>query len=228
MSIRSPLLSPQSAVRDTTRSVPQSRNPISLRLYKVLGTNFNDEASREALRTLSDLYVSVPPPGSQKGKEVQREIDEVDDDDAEDDALWGKSSVGANDCGFLENIPGESASRARKNLRRDMENKLAEGSRQFLKAFGEVDQVGILSRRGTSAILKYVMQKLNELQAHVDAMRSRCDDAEAQLQLTNEASKTLLERAGSLRRERYAMPSSIDLLNSFPASDKKSRRANLS
>ena len=145
MSVRSPPLSPQSAVRDTTRSVPQSRNPISLRLYKVLGTNFNDEASRGALRTLSDLYVSVPPPGSLKGKEVQRDIDEVEDDDAEDDVLWGKSSVAANDCGFLENIPGESASRARKNLRRDMENKLAEGSRQFLKAFGEVDQVSVLS-----------------------------------------------------------------------------------
>jgi hypothetical protein len=48
----------------------------------------------------------------------------------------------------------------------------------------------------------YNLQKLNELQSHVDAMRSRCDDAEAQLQLTNEASKNLLERAGSLRRER--------------------------
>jgi hypothetical protein len=44
------------------------------------------------------------------------------------------------------------------------------------------------------------MQKLNELQAHVGSMQSRCDDAEAKLQLTNEASQTLLERAGSLRR----------------------------
>ncbi|KIM86455.1 hypothetical protein PILCRDRAFT_327206 [Piloderma croceum F 1598] len=199
MSVRSPLLSPQSAVRDTTRSVPQSRNPISLRLYKVLGTNFNDEASREALRTLSDLYVSVPPPGSLKGKEIQRDSDEVEDDDAEDDVLWGKSSVAANDCGFLENIPGESASMARKNLRRDMENKLAEGSRQFLEAFGEVDQ------------------KLNELQAHVDAMRSRCDDAEAQIRLTNEASKTLLERAGSLRKERQEVEARKSIVTLFLA-----------
>ena len=33
-------------------------------------------------------------------------------------------------------------------------------------------------------------------------MRSHCDEAETQLRLTNEASKSLLERAGSLRRER--------------------------
>jgi hypothetical protein len=144
MSVRFPPLSPKNAGRETTRSTPQPRNPISLRLYKVLGTNFNDEATKEALRTLSDLYVSsVPHPGSLKGKEVQRDVDELDDDDAEDNVLWGKSSV-TSDSGFVENIPGESAARARKNLRRDMENKLAEGSRQFLKAFGEVDQVSIL------------------------------------------------------------------------------------
>jgi hypothetical protein len=42
---------------------------------------------------------------------------------------------------LVENVPGESAARARKNLRRDMENQLAEGSRKFLEALGEVDAV---------------------------------------------------------------------------------------
>ena len=55
------------------------------------------------------------------------------------------------------------------------------------------------------------MQKLNELQAHVGIMQSRCDDAETQLQLTNEASKALLERAGSLRRSRWASLSHFDV-----------------
>lgn len=45
-------------------------------------------------------------------------------------------------------------------------------------------------------------QKLEELHQHIGAMRASCDEAEAQLQLTNEASKTLLERAGNLREER--------------------------
>ena len=83
----------------------------------------------------------MPATGTLKGKEVQHDVDELEDDEAEDDML-GKSSVPSNDrSGFVESIPGESAVRALKNLRRDMENKLAEGNRQFLRAFVEVDQV---------------------------------------------------------------------------------------
>jgi len=36
-------------------------------------------------------------------------------------------------------------------------------------------------------------------------MRMACDDAETQLALTGESSKVLLERAGNLRDERYAV-----------------------
>ena len=75
-----------------------------------------------------DLYVSsVPHPGSLKGKQVHQDVGELDSDDAEDDVLWGKSSV-MSDSGFMENIPGKSATRAQKNLHCDMGNKLAEGS----------------------------------------------------------------------------------------------------
>ena len=49
---------------------------------------------------------------------------------------------------------------------------------------------------------EFCLQKLDELQKHVTAMCVDCDQAEAQLQLTTEASNTLLERAGSLRNER--------------------------
>lgn len=58
-----------------------------------------------------------------------------------------------------------------------------------------------------------VPQKLNELQAHVSGMRAKCDEAESQLQLSNEASKTLLERAGTLRRERLLPKSRILFIN---------------
>jgi hypothetical protein len=105
----------------------QGRNPISLRLYKVLGSNYEDDATREALRTLSELYVA---PGSSKARDwISTDAQEMDD--FEDNAVRVP----------IEAVPGESAARARRNLRRDMENKLTEGSRQFLKAFGEVDQV---------------------------------------------------------------------------------------
>lgn len=145
MSVRPPH-SPKSTQQESSKSNSHARNPISLRLYKILGTSFNDEATKEALRTLSDLYVSqTATTGPLKGNEVQRDInDSDDDDDIEDDVLFSKVTATSNASGtsaFVESIPGESAARARKNLRRDMENKLAEGSRQFLKAFGEVDQV---------------------------------------------------------------------------------------
>ena len=40
----------------TASPSPLARNPVSLRLYKVLGTTFEDEPTSEALNALSDLY----------------------------------------------------------------------------------------------------------------------------------------------------------------------------
>lgn len=141
----SPTLSPTASSThiDSKNSwTPPTRNPVSLRLYKVLGTNFNDEATQEALRTLSDLYAT---PVSVKGKEVKRDVEDFEDED--EDAMV-KDTVS-----FPEIIPGESAARARKNLRRDMENKLAEGSYQFLRIFGEVDQVCVFLSSSPLAVL---------------------------------------------------------------------------
>lgn len=95
-----------------TDSTSTSKNPISLRLYKVLSTNFDDHGTREALQTLSELYAS------------------------------DEKSAG-------EAYPGEYAARTRRNLRRDMENKLAEGSKSFLKALEEVDKVSFRGLRWT-------------------------------------------------------------------------------
>ncbi|KAH7924764.1 oligomeric complex COG6 [Leucogyrophana mollusca] len=147
----------------------QTRNPISLRLRKILGTNFTDQATTEALRTLSHLYGTNHP--SDQPSPVTNSDTESD---SESETL----------VDLTVDFSSETASRARKNLRRDLENTLAEGSRQFLQAFSEVDQ------------------KLDAIQAHVSAMRACCDDADAQLRLTAESSKSLLDRAGSLRQER--------------------------
>ncbi|KAJ7293752.1 oligomeric Golgi complex subunit 6 [Mycena rebaudengoi] len=187
----SPTVSPSASTLQFDRKAraTQSRNPVSLRLYKVLGTNFDDEATREALQTLSELYATST---IAKGKEALRN---VDDDELEEE--WMKSSSVIPDELLTEAIPGESAARARKNLRRDMEQKLAEGSRQFLKAFGEVDQ------------------KLEELQRHVAVMHASCDEAETQLQLTNTSSAMLLERAGSLSEERQEVENKKSIINLF-------------
>lgn len=114
----------------------QTRNPVSLRLYKVLGSNFGDDATKEALRTLSELYIT--PKQSTARDRVYPEFSDgnLPDSEVERTASSRPENV------LSESVPGESAAKARKNLRRDMEAKLAEGSRQFLKAFGEVDEVG--------------------------------------------------------------------------------------
>src|SRR5260221_199648 len=122
----SSLLTPTTSApspRLRTSHPSQSRNPVAARLYKVLNTKFNDEETDLALRTLSELYaVPSPEKASQNGRSF---VDEVE----------------------IESSPGESASRARKNMRKDMEKKLAEGSRQFLAALGEVDSVSIRKLR---------------------------------------------------------------------------------
>ena len=113
-----------------------SKNPISVRLYKVLGTNFDDHATREALQTLSDLYVT-PPSASKEPVPAGLEAGSPKDlcPDVPPTSAPGLGPV------LEESVPGESAARARRNLRRDMETKLSNASKQFLEAFGEVDQV---------------------------------------------------------------------------------------
>ncbi|KAJ2912469.1 hypothetical protein MD484_g7951, partial [Candolleomyces efflorescens] len=148
----------------TPSSTSQPKNPISVRLYKVLSTNFDDLATREALGTLSDLYASP-------------NVTSHDDSN--------------------ETHPGEYAAKARRNLRRDMESKLAESSHHFVKALGEVDL------------------KLSALQAHIQAMHAACAEAEGQLQSTNEASKAVLERAGNLRDERQEVEDKKSIITLF-------------
>ena len=112
------------------KGVSQPRNPVSLRLYKVLSTNFDDEDTRQALGTLSDLYATP------KAKDTLAVVEELDDEVLNDpvDASCASTVL-------AESVPGESAAKARRYLRRDMENSLTEGSRKFLEALGEVDSV---------------------------------------------------------------------------------------
>ena len=107
-------------------SLSSSRNnPISLRIYKAIGTTFDDVGSREALELVSSFYA---PTHSIKGKE--KEIGDLVNGHDDDEELPRRRT-----------LKGQSAATARKYLKKDVERKLAEGSRKFLDAFGEVDQV---------------------------------------------------------------------------------------
>lgn len=106
--------------------IPTSRNnPISLRIYKAIGTTFDDPASRQALEIASSLY---------SGKGKSRELDHIETDEGNDvvEAEGGTSRRAGK---------GESAALARKWLKRDVESRLASSSQRFLQAFGEVDKV---------------------------------------------------------------------------------------
>ena len=131
---------PSQTAKWKQQSLSQTRNPVILRTYKILSTNFESVATRGALQTLSDLY--APPTN---GKEpVQRDEELCDDDDIESLLQDGSRAQGQPS---IELISGDIAAQARKHLRRDMEKRLAESSRRFLKALGEVDHVrGFCSR----------------------------------------------------------------------------------
>ena len=120
----------------TASPSPLARNPVSLRLYKVLGATFEDDATKEALSTLSDLYSPSESPAvvsiAKDDVVVPDGVDELDKDSAKDAPSFLRGAP-----------PGDTAAKARKHLRRDIESKMEEGSLRFLAAFGMVDQVRI-------------------------------------------------------------------------------------
>ena len=136
----SPSSSPLKTAQEKSK-VTATWNPISLRLYKVLGTNYEDPEFREALETLSDLY-SVPDDSripSFKGKGVDQAISlslPTEEDPITIDTVGQAREK-------LVSSSVSAAARARKSLKRDAELELTRGTQQFLKAFQEVDNVMI-------------------------------------------------------------------------------------
>jgi conserved oligomeric Golgi complex subunit 6 len=129
-------------------SITLTQNPLSLRLYKVLAANFDDDATKEALGTLTELYAPTPTPvvaAKTKGKEFRQEKvesdEDQDDDSFEDGGGTTEKVANGNVPPVTQPVSGEIAANARKNLRRDVESKLTESSRRFLTAFAEVDKV---------------------------------------------------------------------------------------
>ncbi|KAI0077115.1 oligomeric complex COG6 [Panus rudis PR-1116 ss-1] len=204
-----------------TQNTHGSQNPLSLRLYKVLAANFDDESTKEALNTLAELYApasssiatsnaaSNGAARNGKGKEVVRgnasdidsDSDWDSDSDEEDDTIQKKLKgnypfANGASAGTVV-VPGDIAARARKNLKRDVETRLAESSRRFLNAFAGVDK------------------QLDTLQEHISAMRVRCDEAQSELRQTNEACRSLLDRAGSLREQRQAIATRQSIVTLF-------------
>ncbi|CCA71103.1 hypothetical protein PIIN_05038 [Serendipita indica DSM 11827] len=183
-----------------------TRNTLSLRLVKILGSTYDDNTTREALEILSTLYI---PPSSRskdatttKRKSRQARVEETVDgalsDESGDEVAPAvnpvPSVVSALD---EEQALIEGAAKARKNLKKDMENKLSQTSKMFLAAFAEVNQ------------------NLDTLQEQVAIMQVQCDTAQAHLQATNTACRHLLERADVLRQQRQTTTAKQAAIVSF-------------
>ena len=132
------LVSTPSPSTPTQHATSSARNPVTLRLRKILGTTFTDPATTEALQTLSHLY-STP---SVSPSHIQTPEQNGTDDNDGDWGDWHSEETAPKDgAPGHTDVPNKTAARVRKNLQKDLERKLAEGSHHFLKAFGEVDQV---------------------------------------------------------------------------------------
>lgn len=150
---------PASAAASASRT-----SGISVRLWKVTDstTSFEDPDAKEALRIVSERY-SAPFTKSRKGKERAHASDtlqsglhgeasdsselfsESDTDDDEESSGWiagGPSGVPRRSLLDPRRIDVGSATRARTELKRDIEGKLVDTSLKFLDAFGKVDEVG--------------------------------------------------------------------------------------
>ncbi|KAK8861721.1 hypothetical protein IAR55_002544 [Kwoniella newhampshirensis] len=195
----------------TPAPLPSSRNnPISLRIYKAIGTSFDDPSSREALEIASSFY-SSPVDSKGKGKGKGRAEDSGVNGNGYGDKNGNRDDTGQHveinddldeqqeDDGLprRRTLKGQSASMARKWLKKDVEATLVGGSKRFLEAFGEVDQ------------------KLDVLREHMMEMQVRCDQVQAELDQANSGTKYLLERADGLRSQRASAQLRATLIHLF-------------
>ncbi|GAA6043711.1 hypothetical protein JCM8097_007495 [Rhodosporidiobolus ruineniae] len=93
--------------------------------------------------------------------------------------------------------PGKASRRG--GLRKEVDGKLTEGSREFLVAFSEVND------------------KLSMLQSHLDAMHVCCDEVQTELDKANQGTRYLLEHAEGLRQQRATTAVQQSLVHVFLA-----------
>jgi hypothetical protein len=98
-----------SAFASPSLTTTTTRNPISLKVQRLLSANLEDAGTRAALDTLGEL---------ERGEQTP-------------ERAVGGSSTGR----------GISSALKRGGLRKEVDGKMAEGSREFLDAFSEVNDV---------------------------------------------------------------------------------------
>ncbi|TNY22049.1 oligomeric Golgi complex subunit 6 [Rhodotorula diobovata] len=156
-------------------STPPSTTPLHRKVTRLLSANFEDAGTRAALDTLGQLERAEP-------------ADHQTDDKAT------KVQVGA-----AQQAKGIRGALKRGGLRKEVDGKMAEGSREFLDAFSEVND------------------KLSMLQSHLDAMHVCCDEVQTELERANQGTRYLLEHAEGLRQQRATTTVQQSLVHVFLA-----------
>ncbi|GAA5973964.1 hypothetical protein JCM11641_001246 [Rhodosporidiobolus odoratus] len=157
-----------SAFASPSLTTSTSRNPLHLKVQRLLSANLEDTGTRAALDTLGEL---------ERGDE--------------EDAAAPSQTTGPS--------RGIGTALKRGGLRKEVEGKMAEGSREFLEAFSEVND------------------KLSMLQSHLDAMHVCCDEVQTELEKANQGTRYLLEHAEGLRQQRSTASVQQSLVHVFLA-----------
>ena len=158
MSSHPPPPDPSHTNTNDTPTPPSPNNPNKHRINKALGTTFDDASSREALDIAAGFYVEGDGPvasGSGTGVRTGSGREDGEKGRYGDIGVVPTKGMGAGIDGDMEKAEEEEvlfaprrtlkgvdrATTARKYLKRDVESQLAETSRRFLDAFGDVDKV---------------------------------------------------------------------------------------
>ncbi|GAA5985756.1 hypothetical protein JCM10908_007099 [Rhodotorula pacifica] len=166
-----------------------------------------------AARTTSSLQPTPPTPGSSSSttstrNPLQAKVTRLLSANLEDgatraalDTLGQVELAEAKRSGATEQggAAGITNALRRGGLRKEVDSRMEQGSREFLRAFSEVND------------------KLSMLQSHLDAMNICCDEVQTELDRANSGTKYLLEHAQGLREQRTTAAIQQSLVHVFLA-----------
>ncbi|GAA5926667.1 Golgi transport complex subunit COG6 [Sporobolomyces koalae] len=160
---------PRPALQSHSSSGPvpaSNRNPLHLKVHRLLTSSLDDAATTAALDTLGEL-----------------EHAEAETESTTDPAAPSKGIRAALVRGT--------------GLRKEIDGRIAQGSKEFLVAFSRVNE------------------KLSMLQSHLDAMHVCCDEVQSELDKANKGTRYLLEHADGLRQQRTSVAVQQSLVHLF-------------
>ncbi|SCV74768.1 BQ2448_7797 [Microbotryum intermedium] len=197
-----------SGLGPSSSSSSSSRNPLHLKVNRLLSANLEDAGTRAALDTLGELELEQTQVGATQGASTA--------------AQQGTTTTTTTSTTGSASAPPLIKRGA---LRTQVETKMAQASTEFLQAFSDVNAVSFCSDLQTGGqeaddprpppLFLSLHQKLGMLQSHLDAMHTCCDEVEQQLASANSGTRYLLEHVQGLRQQRATTTVQQSLVHLF-------------